>query len=69
VVRGFGDRRRDDAWPRGRADNTGAELAIARGRTLGLRIGGGPPEQLNEIMAKVTQIYAKVIKSANIKAD
>jgi len=42
---------------------------IARGRTLGLRIGGGPPEQLNEIMAKVTQIYAKVIKSANIKPD
>jgi tripartite-type tricarboxylate transporter receptor subunit TctC len=42
---------------------------IARGRTLGLRIGGGPPEQLKEIMAKVTQIYAKVIKSANIKPD
>lgn len=42
---------------------------IARGRTLGLRIGGGPREQLNEIMAKVTQIYAKVIKSANIKPD
>jgi tripartite-type tricarboxylate transporter receptor subunit TctC len=42
---------------------------IARGRTLGLRIGGGPPEQLKDIMAKVTQIYAKVIKSANIKPD
>jgi len=41
----------------------------ARGRTLGLRIGGGPPEQLKEIMDKVTDIYAKVIKSANIKPD
>ena len=42
---------------------------IARGRTLGLRIGGGPPAQLKQIMGKVTQIYAKVIKSANIKPD
>ncbi|HLK79906.1 MAG TPA: tripartite tricarboxylate transporter substrate binding protein [Xanthobacteraceae bacterium] len=42
---------------------------IARGRTLGLRIGGGPPEQLKEIMDKVTEIYAKVIKSANIKPE
>jgi tripartite-type tricarboxylate transporter receptor subunit TctC len=42
---------------------------IARGRVLGLRIGGGPPEQLKQIMAKVTEIYAKVIKSANIKPD
>jgi len=40
---------------------------IARGRTLGLRIGGGPPEQLKDIMDKVTEIYAKVIKSAIIK--
>ncbi len=42
---------------------------IARGRTLGLRIGGGTPEQLKQIMSKVTEIYAKVIKSANIKPD
>jgi tripartite-type tricarboxylate transporter receptor subunit TctC len=42
---------------------------IARGRTLGLRIGGGPPDELKEIMAKVTEIYAKVIKSANIKPE
>jgi tripartite-type tricarboxylate transporter receptor subunit TctC len=42
---------------------------IARGRTLGLRIGGGPPEQLKGIMDKVTEIYAKVIKSANIKPE
>jgi tripartite-type tricarboxylate transporter receptor subunit TctC len=42
---------------------------IARGRTLGLRIGGGPPEQLKDIMDKVTEIYAKVIKSANIKPE
>ncbi len=43
--------------------------AIARGRTLGLRIGGGPPEQLKDIINKVTEIYAKVIKSANIKPE
>jgi len=42
---------------------------IARGRVLGLRIGGGPPQQLKQIMDKVTGIYAKVIKSANIKPD
>jgi hypothetical protein len=42
---------------------------IARGRTLGLRIGGGPPEQLRQIMDKVTAIYAKVVKSANIKPE
>jgi tripartite-type tricarboxylate transporter receptor subunit TctC len=42
---------------------------IARGRTLGLRIGGGPPDQLKDIMDKVTEIYAKVIKSANIKPE
>ena len=42
---------------------------IARGRTLGLRIGGGPPEQLKATMDKVTAIYARVIKSANIKPD
>jgi tripartite-type tricarboxylate transporter receptor subunit TctC len=42
---------------------------IARGRTLGLRIGGGPPEQLRQIMEKVTAIYAKVIASANIKPE
>src|SRR5215475_2095089 len=42
---------------------------IARGRTLDLRIGGGPPEQLKAIMDKVTEIYAKVIKSANIKPE
>jgi tripartite-type tricarboxylate transporter receptor subunit TctC len=42
---------------------------IARGRVLGLRIGGGPPQQLKQIMDKVTEIYAKVIKSANIKPD
>jgi len=42
---------------------------IARGRTLGLRIGGGPPEQLRQTMDRVTEIYAKVIKSANIKPD
>ncbi len=42
---------------------------IARGRTLGLRIGGGPPEQLKDIMDKVTEIYAKVIRSANIKPE
>jgi tripartite-type tricarboxylate transporter receptor subunit TctC len=42
---------------------------IARGRTLGLRIGGGPPERLKDIMDKVTEIYAKVIKSANIKPE
>jgi tripartite-type tricarboxylate transporter receptor subunit TctC len=42
---------------------------IARGRTLGLRIGGGPPEQLRQIMGKVTEIYAKVIASANIKPE
>jgi len=33
---------------------------IARGRTLGLRIGGGPPEQLRQIMDKVTEIYARL---------
>ena len=42
---------------------------IARGRTLGLRTGGGPPNQLKDIMDKVTEIYAKVIKSANIKPE
>ncbi len=42
---------------------------VARGRTLGLRIGGGPPEQLRQIMDKVTEIYAKVIRSANIKPE
>jgi tripartite-type tricarboxylate transporter receptor subunit TctC len=42
---------------------------VARGRTLGLRIGGGPPEQLRHIMDKVTEIYAKVVKSANIKPE
>ena len=42
---------------------------IARGRTLGLRVGGGPPEQLKATMDKVTEIYAKVIKSANIRPD
>jgi hypothetical protein len=42
---------------------------IARGQTLGLRIGGGPPEQLKDLMNKVTEIYARVIKSANIKPE
>jgi tripartite-type tricarboxylate transporter receptor subunit TctC len=42
---------------------------VARGRTLGLRIGGGPPEELRQIMDKVTEIYAKVVKSANIKPE
>jgi tripartite-type tricarboxylate transporter receptor subunit TctC len=42
---------------------------VARGRTLGLRIGGGPPQQLKDLMDKVTEIYAKVIKSANIKPE
>jgi tripartite-type tricarboxylate transporter receptor subunit TctC len=42
---------------------------IARGRTLGLRIGGGPPEQLRQIMDKVTEIYAKVVVSANIRPE
>jgi tripartite-type tricarboxylate transporter receptor subunit TctC len=42
---------------------------IARGRTLGLRIGGGRPQQLKDLMDKVTEIYAKVIKSANIKPE
>src|SRR5262249_60586550 len=37
---------------------------IARGRTFGLRIGGGPPEQLKHTMASVTKGYVKVIKSA-----
>jgi hypothetical protein len=44
-------------------------IDIARGRTLGLRIGGGPPEELRQIMDKVTEIYAKVVKSANIKPE
>jgi hypothetical protein len=34
-----------------------------------VRIGGGPPEKLRETMDKVTAIYAKVIKAANIKTD
>ncbi len=42
---------------------------VARGRTLGLRIGGGPPEQLKRIMNEVTEIYAKVVASANIKPE
>jgi tripartite-type tricarboxylate transporter receptor subunit TctC len=42
---------------------------IARGRTLELRLGGDPPEQFKQTMDKVTEIYAKVIKSANIKPD
>ncbi len=42
---------------------------VARGRTLGLRIGGGPPEPLRQILDKVTEIYAKVIRSANIKPE
>src|SRR5262245_3384411 len=42
---------------------------IARGRTLGLRIGGGPPEELKQTMDKVTEIYAKVIRAANIRPD
>ncbi len=41
----------------------------ARGRTVGLRVGGGPPERLKEIMGKVTGIYADVIKSANIRPE
>jgi hypothetical protein len=43
--------------------------AIARGRTLGLRIGGGPPEQHPQIMGTVTEIHAKVIKPANFKPE
>jgi len=42
---------------------------IARGRTLGLRIGGGSPEVLKQTIDKVTEIYARVIKSANIKPE
>lgn len=42
---------------------------IARGRTLGLLLGGGPPERLKQTIDKVTDIYAKVIKQANIKPD
>jgi hypothetical protein len=42
---------------------------VARGRTLGLRIGGGPPEQLRQIMNKATKIYAKVVNSANTKPE
>ncbi len=42
---------------------------VARGRTLGLRIGCGPPEQLKRIMNEVTEIYAKVVASANIKPE
>jgi tripartite-type tricarboxylate transporter receptor subunit TctC len=42
---------------------------IARGRTLGLRIGGGSPEVLQQTIDKVTEIYARVIKSANIKPE
>ncbi len=42
---------------------------IARGRTLGLRIGGGSPEVLKQTIDKVTDIYARVIKSANIKPE
>lgn len=42
---------------------------VARGRTVGLRVGGGPPERLKEIMNKVTGIYAQVIRSANIKPE
>jgi tripartite-type tricarboxylate transporter receptor subunit TctC len=42
---------------------------IARGRTLGLRIGGGSPEVLKQTIDKVTDIYARVIKSANIQPE
>ncbi len=50
-------------------DVLGDPDTIARGRTLGLRIGGGTPEQLKRIMDQATQIYARVIKTANIKVD
>jgi hypothetical protein len=43
--------------------------ALARGRALGLRIGGGSPEVLKQTIDKVTDIYARVIKSAHIKPE
>ena len=42
---------------------------IARARVLGLRLGGGSPEVLKQTIDKVTDIYARVIKSANIKPE
>ncbi len=42
---------------------------IAQAQTLGLRLGGGPPEKLAETVDSVTATYARVIKSANIKPD
>jgi len=42
---------------------------IAQAQKLGLRLGGGPPEKLRDTIESVTSIYARVVKSANIKAE
>ncbi len=40
---------------------------IERARLLGIRLGGGTPDQAQQIIDNVTGIYARVIKAANIK--
>jgi tripartite-type tricarboxylate transporter receptor subunit TctC len=42
---------------------------VAQAQKLGIRLGGGPPEKLKEMIDKVTTIYAGVAKTADIKPE
>jgi tripartite-type tricarboxylate transporter receptor subunit TctC len=42
---------------------------VAQAQKLGLRLGGGPPEKLKELIDKVTAVYAQVAKTADIKPE
>jgi tripartite-type tricarboxylate transporter receptor subunit TctC len=42
---------------------------IENARKSGLRLAGGSPEQFRAVMDKTTEVYAHVIKAANIKSE
>jgi tripartite-type tricarboxylate transporter receptor subunit TctC len=42
---------------------------IAQAQKLGLRLGGGPPDKLKATIARVSEVYARVAKVADIKRE
>jgi tripartite-type tricarboxylate transporter receptor subunit TctC len=42
---------------------------IAQAQKLGLRLGGGPPDKLKATIARVSEVYARVSKAADIKPE
>jgi tripartite-type tricarboxylate transporter receptor subunit TctC len=42
---------------------------IAQAQKLGLHLGGGPPEKLKATIARVSGVYARVAKAADIKPE